>query len=460
MGKAQRPNILLIITDQQRWDTMAAHVDHFGSKTPTMDRMVRAGVVFNQAFTTCPICTPARAAIFTGKMPSEVGMPGNLGNPNPPLNQNITTLAHMMQQSGYLTVYHGKSHLGTKLDELGFKHVFENSHDPSTINEAARLWRNRDWIVQKRPFFHVVSLMNPHDIYYLEPGETRPVTLPPWPNAGDDRSTKPWPQRDYQREQGASPERWEYYRQYYRSRVEKLDQDLGVLLEELVMGGFGANTYVILVADHGDLSGEHGVGFKGPFMYDCQMRVPLVIMPPRPGYPGPGAIARPAGFRPRVSNVLATNLDILPTVLDLAGVKPEAPLAGRSLVPAVCGDDAEIHSEVFGELTMLGKRVAPIRMVRTKRWKYVFYLGHGEELYDLEADPWEMTNLAGRAEHAKVQADLRARLLKMIRETNDPIFTQQPTDNTGKPFTTAPIEIPPELRRDNPGATSPVTWET
>ena len=460
MAKEPRPNIVLILSDQQRWDTIAAHVDHFNSRTPTLDRMVRQGVVFSQAFTSCPICTPARASIFTGKMPSEVGMPGNLGNPNPPLNQNITTLGHRMQQGGYLTVYHGKSHLGTKLNELGFKEAFENSHDASTITEAARFWRNRDWVVQKRPFFHVVSLMNPHDIYFLEPDEARPVELAPWPNQQDDRSTKPWPQQNYTRRQGSSPEQWEYYRQFYRSRVEKLDQDLGLLLEELVMGGFGPNTWVLFMADHGDLGGEHGVAFKGPFMYDCQVRIPLIIIPPRPGYPGPGAIAPPAAFRSHISNVLATNLDILPTVLDLAGLEPEPLLAGRSLLPAVCGDETEIHSEVFAELTMFGQCVAPIRMVRTRKWKYVFYLGHGEELYDLEADPWEITNLAGRAEQAAVQADLRARLLKMIVETGDPIFTQQPTDSRGQPFTTAPIEIPPALRRENLGAGSPVTWET
>jgi len=455
----QRPNILIIMTDQQRWDTIAAHVDRFGARTPAMDSMVRGGVVFANAFTTCPICTPARATLFTGKMPSEVDMPGNLGCPNGPLNYNILTLAHRMANAGYSTAYHGKSHLGTDLGQLGFKTHFENSHDPTTVAEACRYWRNRDWMIQKRPFFHVVSLLDPHDIYFLDPTEERPVELEPWPNAGDDRSTKPWPQQDYTRGQGWSPERWEYYRQFYRSRVEKVDRDVGTLLEELTMGGFGSNTWVIFMSDHGDMGGEHGVGFKGPFLYDCQMRIPLVVMPPRQGYPGPWRSALPDGFEPRVSEVLCSTLDVLPTVLDIAGLEPDAALRGRSLVPAVCGDETEIHGEVFCELTMLGRRVAPIRMVRTRRWKLVFYLGHGEELYDLDADPWEMTNLAARAEHAKVKADLQARLWKFIAATGDPIFTQQPTDADGKPFTTVPIEIPDGLGRGPRAADSPVTWE-
>lgn len=459
MAKVEaRPNIVLIMTDQQRWDTIAAHVNRFAARTPAMDTMVRNGVVFSHAFATNPVCTPARATIVTGRMPSEVGMPGNIGNPNPPINQSVLTIGHRMERAGYSTVYHGKSHLGTPLEQLGFKTRFENSHDPTTVAEAVRYWRNRDWVVQKRPFFHIVSLLDPHDIYYLDPDEERPVTLEPWPNRHDDRSTKPWPQRDYKRGQGWSDERWEYYRQFYASRVERADMHLGMLLEELIMGGFGSNTWVIFTADHGDMAGEHGVGFKGPFLYDCQVRIPLVIMPPRRGYPGPGAVPAPRGFQPRISSVMASQLDIVPTILDLAGVEPEPTLRGRSLVPAVCGDDSGGHEAVFAEMTMFGNRVSPARMVRTKKWKYTFYLGHGEELYDLEADPWEITNLAGRPKHAKVQAELKARMLEFVRDTDDPIFAQQPTDGSGKPFTTVPIEMPYGLGGPRiPG--SRMTWQ-
>ena len=140
-------------------------------------------------------------------------------------------------------------------------------------------------------------------------------------------------------------------------------------------------------------------------------------------------------------------------MLDLAGEGPDPERRGKSLLPAVGGEKFDGHEAVFGELTMLGKRVAPVRMVRTKRWKYNFYLGHGEELYDMESDPWEMTNLATSADHAKIKAEMHARLIRFIEETNDPIFTQQPTDNTGEPFTTVPIEVP-KLRKKS-GLTSP-----
>ncbi|NIA22311.1 MAG: DUF4976 domain-containing protein, partial [Anaerolineaceae bacterium] len=210
--------------------------------------------------------------------------------------------------------------------------------------------------------------------------------------------------------------------------------------------------------DHGDMGGEHGVGFKGPFMYDCQMRIPFIIMPPRAGYPGPGSFPPPEGFAPgSTCDALCSNIDVFQTVLDLAGEEPDPELRGKSLLPAVGGEKFDGHQAVFGELTMLGRRVAPIRMVRTKKWKYTFYLGHGEELYDMEADPWEMTNLAASADHAATKAKMQARLIRFIEETGDPLFTQQPTDSRGQPFTTVPIEVPKLGQKS--GLTSPVTWE-
>lgn len=436
-----RPNILVIITDQQRFDTISANVNRFGVSTPALDRMARDGVVFNNMFTTNPICTPARSAAWTGRMPTQVEMPGNIGAPNGPMNYSVTTIAHRMANAGYSTVYHGKSHLGTDLGQLGFKTHYENSFDEATRIEACRYWRNRDWMIQKRPFFHIVSLLDPHDIYFLEPGEERPVELEPWPNCDDDLSTKPWPQQQHSRGRGWSPDRWEYYRQFYRSRVEKVDRDIGMLLEELVMSGFGPNTWVIVMADHGDMAGEHGCAFKGPFLYDAQMRIPFIIMPPRTAYTGPWLNEPPEGFRPRVTEALCSNLDLVPTILDIAGLEPDPELRGRSLLPIVAGREQDNHEAVFGEFTQ-GGCLCPARMVRTRRWKYTFYLGHGEELYDLEADPWEITNLATSAEHAGTLHEMRERLWAFVRETRDPIFTMQPTNARGEPFTTVPIEVP------------------
>jgi len=131
MPPPARPNILLILTDQQRFDTLAAHVNSFGAATPGMDSLVRRGVSFENAFCTAPICAPARAAIFTGHYPGRVGMHANLGNPCPPLGYRHLTLGHRLQAAGYQTVYLGKSHLGGNLLEYVFEIACEDSHDAS-----------------------------------------------------------------------------------------------------------------------------------------------------------------------------------------------------------------------------------------------------------------------------------------------------------------------------------------
>ena len=327
------PNILLVMTDQQRFDTISGWVNNFHCRTPTMDTLLANGVGFSNAYCTAPICCPSRAAMMTGLFPSATGMEGNIGNPSPPLRVDIGTIGDRLQKVGYETVYHGKSHLGGDLRQYGFEIAYENSHDESTRIEASRYWRNKDWIVSKRPFFHVVSFMDPHDIYFLEPGVEREVTMEPWDNQKDDLSTKPWPQAQFNKGKGFSRERWQYYREFYASRCERVDRQMQLLLEELVCGGFGNDTWVIFTADHGDMGGEHNLAFKGPWMYEGQTHVPLIIVPPRTGFGGKDETSSKVPFKPFISDVLTSNIDLVPTMLDIAGQPADPNLQGRSLLP-------------------------------------------------------------------------------------------------------------------------------
>ncbi|NLF31749.1 MAG: sulfatase-like hydrolase/transferase, partial [Planctomycetes bacterium] len=380
-----KPNILVILTDQHRFDTIAAAVDHFGVTTPALDELTRTGVSFDAACTTSPVCCPARSTIVTGLYPSQTGVYGNLTDEVGPMAEGIVTVANRMQEAGYQTVYHGKSHLGGRLENYGFEVAFENSHDPSTVTEACRFWRNADWIVNKRPFFHVVSLLNPHDIYFLRPGMEMEPTLPRWPNQDDDLSAKPWPQA-VRRQEAWSDARWEYYRRFYASKVSKVDAQIDELLDELVCSGFGPNTWILFTADHGDMCGEHGLSFKGPFMYEGVTRVPLIIVPPRRAWGGAGNIDGEAGgFEPFRTDALVSHVDLVPTIMDIAGLPSDPALPGTSLLPILRREKTEVHDHVLAEWHCMGSLVTPIRMVRTKRYKYNLYLGIGEELYDLAA---------------------------------------------------------------------------
>jgi choline-sulfatase len=430
-----RPNILLILTDQQRFDTIAAHANSFGAVTPGMDSLVRRGVSFENAFCTAPISAPARAALLTGLSPTQAGMYGNLGNPCPPLRNKLLTLGHRLQNHGYQTVYHGKSHLGGNLHEYGFEVAYENSHDPTTCMEAARFWRNRDWIINKRPFFQILSLLDPHDIYFLDPHREIDATLPEWPNRTDTLEDKPWPQRQYQgRHAGWSPRRWAYYRQFYRERVERVDRLIAEALHELVCSGFGNNTWIIFTSDHGDMAGEHGMPFKGPVMYDGVLRVPLVIVPPDPQLLGANRSEGGRRYSPHKSKCLCSHVDLAPTVMQLAGLAPDPALPGRSLLPILDGAATHRHA-VYAEWHQIGRMVTPIRTIRTLDWKYNHYLGIGEELYNLAEDPAERHNLAGRPQAASMQQDLKRQLFDYLRESGDDYASLAPTDPNGNPLT-------------------------
>jgi choline-sulfatase len=422
------PNILLVLTDQQRFDGLSAHGKAFGVETPHMDALVRRGVDFTRAYCAAPISGPARASLMTGLTPTQAGVYGNLGEPCAPLRTAIPTIANRMQAAGYETVYHGKWHLGGELRQYGWEVGFECSHDATTVREAARFYRDRDWIVHKRPFFHVVSLLNPHDIYFLDLLREDPVALPRWPNQGDDRSAKPWPQSARRDPVAWTEGRFENYRRFYGEKLRAVDALVGELVDEMTCSGFATNTWIVFSSDHGDMAGEHGIPFKGPYMYDGVTRVPFVVAPPRFGVTGKVPTdPKWKDFPARASSALVSHLDLAPTVLDLAGLPPAPELAGRSLVPHLLEGRPFGREAAFAEWHGMGKFVTPIRMVRTERWKYTNYVGVGEELYDMEADPAEMANLAGAPSRASELERHRALLRAQVEATGDPFFSLKPS---------------------------------
>ncbi len=434
--KDDRPNILLVMTDQQRFDTIAAHGGAFGAKTPVMDNLVRRGVTFDQAFCTTPICSASRASIMTGLFPTQTGVFANLGNPCQPMSPSIDTIGHRMQAAGYQTTYYGKWHIGAVPSDYGFEKVFNSSHDEATTYEATRFYRERDWLDNKRPFFQVVSYLNPHDVYFFDPeAEIREPRLAPpavVSTMNDTLEGKPFPQQHYQAKNW-SADRWQRYWQWYAKCLEDTDAQIGKLLHEHLCGGFAPNTWIIFTADHADSSGEHGLPFKGPWMYDGVLRVPLIVMPPQMRFTGKGkGVGEDPEPEPRRTSRLTSLIDIVPTIMELAGIPADPALPGKSLLPEVQGKkDGQTHEAVHAEWYRSGKFTTPIRTVRTATHKYNHYLGYGEELYDLKSDPGEMKNLAKDAAAAKPLADLRQTLASHLKRIDDPFLSHRPTDPQG-----------------------------
>jgi arylsulfatase A-like enzyme len=262
--------------------------------------------------------------------------------------------------------------------------------------ESAAAWIKE----QDGPWLAWVSILNPHHIYdfvtkraQIEP---RPGVRPPFTSRGELAGKPPAQQRFVNDDQGRptlqyTQEDWVRYRSYYCDLVAKADQAFGVPLSAVKNL---ANTIVVYTSDHGDALGEHGLPFKGPFMYDPLIRVPLVI-----AAPGLKANSTRGDF--------VESIDLSPTVAGLAGLSWPAPVDGKDLSKNASGRDA-----VFLEYYSKQHWVAPIRTIRTKEWKLNQYGDGGTELYNLKNDAHEARNLAGQKPTAQVQQNLKNRLAK------------------------------------------------
>jgi arylsulfatase len=254
------------------------------------------------------------------------------------------------------------------------------------------------WIRSQRgPWLAWVSVLNPHDIYHirqeLERTAIRPGVAPPAATI-ENLAAKPAEQREFvEKDQGKitadfDADHWLRYRSYYLNLVEKTDALLGEVLDA---AGDLSNTIAVYTSDHGDQLGGHGLPFKGPFMYEPLIRIPLLIR-------APGRIA--AGRR----DELVTQADIAPTLAALAGVQWPSAVDGASLAKPIRRD------AVFLEYYAKQKWVNPIRTVRTDRWKLNAYRSGNRELYDLQADPDERNDLSRSPAHRARVKDLEARL--------------------------------------------------
>lgn len=415
-----RPNILVLLTDQQRFDTIQALGSAFSAKTPNMDALVREGISFDNAFCTAPVCSPSRSSLITGLYPSQAGIPGNLCPSIPPLSPALPTIGKQMRAGGYQTVYHGKWHLGGRIEDHGFEVAEQCSHDETTRLIASRFWKDRDWMDNDRPFFHIVSFLNPHDHYFYDPRTRVPGFKRPWNNTGC--GTEGVSAASIEKQADWPEEQWGAYTRFYEQLIERVDADIGETLHQFRCSGFYGNSWIIFASDHGDMAGEHDIPFKGPFMFEGVTRVPLVIVPPQTHFSGPPLIgADDCKFQLGRRTQLCSLIDIVPTILDLAEIPIPADLPGRSLLPAIRNAQSEApHDYVFAEWHQPN-----VRMVRSSSWKYIAHESGEEELYHLAIDPAEIRNLTRAVEAAEQKTVMVMALRNHLECTGDPFRFRQ-----------------------------------
>jgi len=385
-----RPNILVFMTDQETALLPGP------AKLPHRARIAAGAANFTHAFCNTPQCSPARSSLLTGLEPHHTGVRTNVDGSSlgSMLDAKVPNIGSVFRAAGWATGYFGKWHLtpgGKKLDEFGFTDRADGNDTEVAASAAA-------WIrKQTVPWLAWVSVLNPHDIYHIRE-ELQRIAIRPGvkpPSTGlENLKQKPSEQRQFvDQDQGKitadfDADHWLRYRSFYLNLLEKTDAQLGQVLD--AAGGL-ANTIVVYTADHGDQLGGHGLPFKGPFMYEPLIRIPLLIR-------APGRMK--AGERAD----LVTQADLAPTLASLAGVKWPSAVDGVSLRDPIDRD------AVFLEYYAKQKWVNPIRTIRTRRWKLNVYERGNRELYDLREDPSETRDLSKVPGHAATLASLEARI--------------------------------------------------
>lgn len=433
-----RPNILLILTDDQRWDAMG-YAGNAIIQTPEMDALAREGAYFSHALATTPICAASRASILTGLYERSHRYTFQTG----PIRPEFMAASYpkLLREAGYYTGFFGKY----GVNDPGFGELFDvadnydrNGRFPDRrgyfykeLNgETVHLTRYTgqqalDFLDQAptdRPFCLSLSFSAPHahdnseeqyfwqettDTLYRDieiPGPDSAESavfdaLPPAVREGFNRVRWQW--------RFDTPEKYQRSVKGYYRMISGIDLELGRIREKLVERGLAENTVIILLGDNGYFLGERQLAGKW-LMYDVSVRVPLVIYDPRAG-----------GHRE--IDAMALNIDVPATILDLAGIDRPATWQGRSLLPAVSGSGPAPQREaVLIEHLWEFKNIPPSEGVRTSEWKYLRYINDRaiEELYHLGEDPRELRNLAQDPAFAGVLAEMRSRCDALVAEAS------------------------------------------
>ena len=433
--RSSRPNLVLIMTDNHGAWTLGCYGNP-DIRTPHLDKMARQGIVFARAFANNAVCSPTRATCLTGLMPSQHGVHKYISRDvmlGPKAYNTLAefdSLPQILSESGYVCGLSGKWHLGDHLrPQEGFtfwvtkpgghttgftnQKIIENGQIRTEPSHQTDYWTKRgiEFIERNKnkPFFLFLAYNGPYGL-----GKSV-LTKPTNRHAAyyADKELKSFPRE--------TPHKWLHNNRKminnpmsmrkYASEVSGIDDGVGEILAALARLGLDDNTLVIFTADQGLAGGHSGFWGMGDHTrpltaYDWTMSIPLIAR-------HPGCI--PGGRR---SDLMVSNYDLMPTVLNYLGLgakiptRPEPP--GRSFDKVLHGKRVAWDNVVYYEFEN-------VRAIRTEAWKYIERIGQGpNELYNLKEDPGERSNLYDKPAHREIQADLRKRLHAFFDRYADP----------------------------------------
>lgn len=437
-----KPNILFILTDQMRGDCLSI-TGHPVVQTPTLDTLGRQGAVFTRAYAACPSCIAARACMFTGKTPNSAGRLGY--RDKVPWRYDVTLPAELAK-GGYQCHVVGKTHFYPQRALLGF-HSIESyearqNHDGDYVNDYAEWLKeqsggpwdehangvdsnswvampsvlpehlhNNSWTATRaieflrrrdhmKPFFLNVSFHRPHapvdpppEYFHLyDKAELPPVPVGDWAKEND------FPAPDINAYRGRIPAPMlDRLRRAYWGQITHIDQQINRLLVHLTRNRLYDNTIVIFCSDHGELLGDHFL-YRKSLAYEGSAKIPFIVAaPPKLGFK-----------RGAMSDLPITHMDLMPTMLDIAGLPLPEGVEGRSLVPALRSEEPGWREYLHGEHT----GGDGTQFVVGSRYKFVWFTRSGRELlFDLQDDPEEKRNLADKPQYSRLAAEWRDRLI-------------------------------------------------
>lgn len=426
MASTKQPNVLLLMTDQQRWDAVGCS-GNSAIDTVNIDALSTDGTIFTAAYSATPSCVPARASLMTGMDAWHTGILG-MGPGQPPCGNLSNTLPEVLSAAGYHTQGVGKMHFlpqrslqgfhSTVLDESrrvfdpGFSsdyaqwfernkpgdvgrydhgidfnswmarpyHLPEHLHATNwTANEAIRALQHRD---PTRPFFLKASFARPHSPYDPPPyyfdmyaeRDLPPAAVGEWASIHDVPGTDPnaWQGR-------RSSDEIHRARAGYYGSVTHIDHQIGRITRYLRDQRLYDETLIIFTSDHGDMLGDHNL-WRKTYAYEGSAHVPLIVRLP----------ASMRGDVAAQSSRPVALQDIMPTILDAVGASIPSTVDGRSLMQLFRGDESEWREYIHGEHSMCYDVSAEMQYLTDGRWKYIWFPRTGrEQLFDLSVDPYE-----------------------------------------------------------------------
>lgn len=456
----KRPNIVLIMTDQHRFDALGCYGNNV-IETPNLDSFAREGTVFTSAYSCTPSCVPARTSLISGMDPWHTGVLGT-GKGQGKMGGNFKhTLPGELSNSGYYTLGIGKMNFSpqrslngfhhTSLDEMGrmespdfvsdYAEWFERNktgdygsvdhgidwnswisrpfHAPEflhpvnwTANETIRLLAKRDPTV---PFFLKISFTRPHSPYDPVPyyfDMYREKSLPK-PLIGD------WAGMHDQPDDAHSPNAWRGKRSDeeirraragYYGLVSQIDQQIGRLFAYLRQIGAWENTVILFTSDHGDMLGDHHL-WRKTYAYEGSAHIPFIVRLPksmRQTYALPRHVDKPVCLQ-----------DVMPTLLEASGISVPDTVDGKSVLPLLRGEDAGWREFVHGEHSWCYSEEQEMQFLTNGRWKYIWFPRLGtEQLFHLAADPGECRDLSADAAYIGKLAAWRERLVRVLEPRN------------------------------------------